>query len=148
MPVGTGPNPRVEQGVSFTVQDFAGAPTADTEIETMGSAFTGLDVGFRTEIVLPVPCTAVEATLVHLSQPAHLRGVRGRWRLGGVADHDGRPERGRDAAHHRERDRPRGDRRAADETLPAAFLLRAGLTDRGRARRPARPPDCPAPASC
>ena len=70
MPVGTGPNPRVEQGVSFTVHDFAGAPTADTEIETMGSAFTGLDVGFRTEIVLPVPCTAVEATLVHLSQPA------------------------------------------------------------------------------
>jgi hypothetical protein len=38
----------------------------------MGSAFTGLDVGFRTEIVLPVPCTAVEATLVHLSQPATL----------------------------------------------------------------------------
>jgi hypothetical protein len=72
MPTGSGPNPRVEQGVSFTVHDFAGTPTVDTRITTMGSAFTGLDVGFRTEIVLPAPCTAVEATLVHLSQPAQL----------------------------------------------------------------------------
>ena len=38
----------------------------------MGSAFTGLNVGFTTEIVLPVPCSAVEATLVHLAQPARL----------------------------------------------------------------------------
>jgi hypothetical protein len=69
LPTGTGPNPRVAQGVSFTVRDFAGAPTADTRIQTMGG-FTGLDVGFRTEIVLPVPCTAVEATLVTFASPA------------------------------------------------------------------------------
>ena len=72
MPAGAGPNPRVEQGVRFTVLDFSGTPAADTDIESMGSAFTGLDVGFTTEIVLPVPCIAVEATLVHLSQPAQL----------------------------------------------------------------------------
>jgi hypothetical protein len=66
---GTGPNPRVEQGVSFTVHDFAGTPTADTTIQPMG-AFTGLNVGFRTEIALPVPCTAVEATLVTFASPA------------------------------------------------------------------------------
>ena len=75
-PIGTGPNPRVEQGVSFTVHDFAGTPTADTDIETMGSAFTGLDVGFRTEIVLPVPCTAVEATLVTFARPPRSRRSR------------------------------------------------------------------------
>jgi hypothetical protein len=63
MPTGTGPNPRVVQGVGFTVRDFSGAPTPDTRIQTMGG-FTGLDVGFRTEIALPVPCSAVEATLV------------------------------------------------------------------------------------
>ena len=71
------PNPRVEQGVRFTVHDFAGAPTAGTRITTMGSAFTGLDVGFRTEIALPAGCTAVEATLVHLSQPATLEAFEG-----------------------------------------------------------------------
>jgi hypothetical protein len=32
-------------------------------------AFTGLDVGFRTEIKLPVACSLVEATLVTLAQP-------------------------------------------------------------------------------
>jgi hypothetical protein len=67
---GTGPNPRVEQGVSFTVHDAAGAPRPDTEIESLVAGFLGLDVGFRTEIVLPVPCTAVEATLVTGASPA------------------------------------------------------------------------------
>ena len=72
MSTGTGPNPRVEQGVGFTVHDFAGTPTADTRITTMGSGFTGLDTGFRTDIVLPAPCSAVEATLVNFSSPATL----------------------------------------------------------------------------
>lgn len=71
MPTGSGPNPRDENGASFTVQDHTGAPTADTSITTMGG-FTGLNVGFRTEIVLPVPCSAVEATLVTYASPAEL----------------------------------------------------------------------------
>ena len=69
MPTGNGPNPRTDQGVTLTVLDFAGAPTATSRITTMGG-FTGLDVGFRTEIALPVPCTAVEATLVTFASPA------------------------------------------------------------------------------
>jgi hypothetical protein len=73
MPTGNGPNPRVEQGVEFTVLDFAGAPTPDTRITAMGG-FTGLDVGFSTKIALPVPCTAVEATLVTFASPASLEG--------------------------------------------------------------------------
>lgn len=72
MPAGNGPNPRVEQGVRFAVHDFAGALVADTRVTAMGSGFTGLDVGFRTEIALPGPCFAIEATLVHFSQPAEL----------------------------------------------------------------------------
>ena len=72
MPAGAGPNPRDEQGVSFTVFDLSGAPTAGTQITSMGSAFNGLDTGFSTEIKLPVPCTAVEATLVTFAQPATL----------------------------------------------------------------------------
>jgi hypothetical protein len=69
LPVGTGPNPRVEQGVSFQVNDHTGSPLPNTEIETQGS-FTGLDVGFSTEIKLPQPCSAIEATLVHFARPA------------------------------------------------------------------------------
>jgi hypothetical protein len=69
LPPGTGPNPRLEQGVSFEVRDPAGSPTASTQIRTQG-AFTGLDVGFSTSIKLPQPCSAVEATLVTFAQPA------------------------------------------------------------------------------
>jgi hypothetical protein len=69
MPLGTGPNPRLEQGASFEVRDPTGAPTASTEIRTFG-AFTGLEVGFSTSIKLPQPCSAVEATLVHRAAPA------------------------------------------------------------------------------
>ena len=69
---GAGPNPRIVQGVGFTVYDFSGAPVLNTQIRTMGSGFTGLDVGFTTEVKLPVPCTAVEATLVTFAQPAQL----------------------------------------------------------------------------
>jgi hypothetical protein len=71
LPPGAGPNPRVEQGVSFTVLDPAGNPVGSTEIKSQG-AFTGLDVGFRTEVTLPTPSAAVEATLVTLAQPAEL----------------------------------------------------------------------------
>jgi hypothetical protein len=71
MTTGNGPNPRTDQGVSLTVLDHAGAPAANSRITTMGG-FTGLDVGFRTEIALPVPCAAVEATLVTFASPATL----------------------------------------------------------------------------
>ncbi len=69
LPPGAGPNPRLEQGVTFEVHDHTGSPTPSTQIKTFG-AFTGLDVGFSTSIKLPQPCSAVEATLVHLAQPA------------------------------------------------------------------------------
>lgn len=68
---GQGPNPRTEQGAQVTVHDHTGAPVANTEIQPMGG-FVGLDVGFSTEIKLPEPCNAVEATLVHFSQQAQI----------------------------------------------------------------------------
>jgi hypothetical protein len=71
LPPGSGPNPRVDQGVSFEVLDHTGTPRPTTEIRPMGS-FSGLDAGFRVDIKLPQACSAIEATLVHLSQPASL----------------------------------------------------------------------------
>ncbi|WP_208721155.1 hypothetical protein [Corallococcus aberystwythensis] len=68
-PVGAGPNPRVEQGVGFTVYDFAGAPAPGTQVRSRGT-FTGLDVLNMTEITLPMPCAAVEVTLMTEAQPA------------------------------------------------------------------------------
>jgi hypothetical protein len=79
-PVGPGPNPRVEQGVSFDVQDPPGL--LNTEVRTLG-AFTGLDVGRRIEIKLPSPCAAVEATLVTLAQPATLEAFNSDGTLAG-----------------------------------------------------------------
>jgi hypothetical protein len=71
LPVGSGPNPRLEQGASFEVLDHTGASLPTTEIRPQGS-FVGLDAGRTIEITLPQPCTAIEATLVHLAQPATL----------------------------------------------------------------------------
>jgi hypothetical protein len=88
LPVGTGPNPRLEQGVSFEVRDHTGSPLANTEIETQG-AFTGLDVGFSTDIKLPQPCSAVEATLVHLAQPATLEAFNSDGSSAGTATMSG-----------------------------------------------------------
>jgi len=51
----------------------------------MGSAFTGLDVGFSTEIALPTPCVAVEGTLVHFSQPASIEAFEVGGASAGVA---------------------------------------------------------------
>jgi hypothetical protein len=68
---GTGPNPFVTQGVRFTVLDASGAAVPTTDIGNQ-EGFVGMHVAFTTEISLPVPCSAVEATLVHfLSQPGH-----------------------------------------------------------------------------
>jgi hypothetical protein len=68
-PVGAGPNPRVEQGVGFTVHDGSGTPAPGTQVQSSG-AFTGLNVLIMTEIKLPVPCAAVEVTLMTEAQPA------------------------------------------------------------------------------
>jgi hypothetical protein len=66
---GTGPNPRTEQGVTFTVLDPSGTPLPATENGPQ-EGFVGLQVAFVTEISLPVPSTAVDTTLVHfLDQP-------------------------------------------------------------------------------
>lgn len=63
---GAGPNPLVDQGVSFTIHDFQGNPIANSLISTVGT-FTGLNVDRRTEVKLPVECSAVEATLVRFA---------------------------------------------------------------------------------
>lgn len=68
---GSGPNPRVEQGVSFEVFDASGTPFPTTEITPLGS-FVGLEAGRGIEIKLPQPCARVEATLVHAAQAAIL----------------------------------------------------------------------------
>jgi hypothetical protein len=80
----SGPNPRVEQGVSFEVFDFSGSPHATTEIRSMGPGpSTGLDVGHRTEIKLPQPCSSVEATLVTFAQPAKVEAFNSDGSLAG-----------------------------------------------------------------
>jgi hypothetical protein len=76
MPVGSGANPLVDQGVSFEVLDHTGTPRPTTEIRPMGS-FVGLDAGFRIDIKLPQPCSSVEATMVHLAQPCTLEAFDG-----------------------------------------------------------------------
>jgi hypothetical protein len=85
---GPGANPRLEQGVSFTVRDVAGNPVASTQISTMG-AFTRLDIGFQTGIKLPFPCTAVEATLVTRAAPAGLEALNADGTQAGVATMSG-----------------------------------------------------------
>jgi hypothetical protein len=80
---GAGANPRVEQGVSLVVHDAAGNPLANTQISPLGG-FTGLDIGFRTDIKLPFPCTAVEATLVTGADPAVLEAFNSDGALAGV----------------------------------------------------------------
>jgi hypothetical protein len=79
---GSGTNPRDEGGVSFNVVDPAGLTT--TEIRSMG-AFTGLDIGFRTELKLPVACSLVEATLVTFAQAAELEVFNSGGSSAGVA---------------------------------------------------------------
>lgn len=61
---GLGPNPRLEQGVTFTLLGTSGNPEPQTRVsETLG--FTGFDCSPTTKIQLPVPALSVELTLVH-----------------------------------------------------------------------------------
>jgi hypothetical protein len=53
------------------VHDGTGAPAATADVGSQGP-FTGLDVGFRTEVALPVACIAVDATLVTFANRAEL----------------------------------------------------------------------------
>jgi hypothetical protein len=66
------------------VHDSAGNQVPSTQIQTAG-AFTGLDVGFRTEIKLPRPCTAVEATLITRATAAVLEAFNSDGTQAGVA---------------------------------------------------------------
>jgi hypothetical protein len=82
----SGPNPRVEQGVAFEVFDHTGAPHATTEIRTLGpTPVSGLDLGRRTEVKLPQPCSSVEALLVTFAQPATMESFNSD---GSLADSD------------------------------------------------------------
>lgn len=71
LPVGAGPNPRDEGGVSFEVFDVAGSPRPTTDVPPQGS-FVGLDLGRIMQIKLPLPCSSVEATVMHMAQPVTL----------------------------------------------------------------------------
>jgi hypothetical protein len=73
---GSGPNPRTEQGVTFTVRDHLGGPTPSTEIQAV-AGLTGLDCGYLTEVQLPTPSSSVEATLVSTAAPAILQAFSG-----------------------------------------------------------------------
>jgi hypothetical protein len=84
MQPGAGPNPRTEQGVSFIVHDAAGNPLPNTQISPL-AGFTGLDTANRTDIKLPFPCTAVEATLVTGARPAVLEAFNSDGTQAGVA---------------------------------------------------------------
>jgi hypothetical protein len=73
---GSGPNPRTEQGVTFTVRDHLGNPTPSTEIQAV-AGFTGLDCSYLSEVQLPTPSSSVEATLVSTAAPATLQAFSG-----------------------------------------------------------------------
>jgi hypothetical protein len=73
---GSGPNPRTEQGVTFTVRDHLGNPTPTTEIQAV-AGFTGLHCSYLTEVDLPAPSGSVEATLVSTAAPATAQAFSG-----------------------------------------------------------------------
>ena len=67
MAVGVGPNPRVEQGITFTRLDTSGNPTPQTSIsETLG--FTGFDCSPTTQVQLPGSATSITVELAFLPQ--------------------------------------------------------------------------------
>ena len=136
-PTGSGPNPRVEQGVSFTVHDFAGSARPPTRrIQTMGAlhrARRGLPDRDR-------PAGALQRGRGDAGAPSPRPPSFEAFEAGGASAGAltmtvGQSVAG-DAAHHRHRDRPRGDHRPAERDAAAALLLRAGrLAAPLRARR-------------
>ena len=67
LPAGSGPNPRIVQGVEFLVRDFNGNPLRQTQVDA-----TGLNCGFNTEIQLPSPVTSVSLTLISSASPLRI----------------------------------------------------------------------------
>jgi hypothetical protein len=66
-----GPNPLLHPGARFDVRDATGALAPGTRILRLGHV-TGLDVGFRTEIVFDAPTPVVELSLARFAQPARI----------------------------------------------------------------------------
>jgi hypothetical protein len=85
------PNPWLVGGGSFLALDHAGNPWPSPGIKAMGG-FTGLDSGFRMEIMLNSPCTTIEATLVHFSTASKIEAYNRDGSLAGTAAMSG-PER-------------------------------------------------------
>jgi hypothetical protein len=70
---GSGPNPRVEQGVTFEAHDQNGKVQPVSQIRSLpgtGGQITGLDCGWGLNITLPGPATFVQLTITHFVVPA------------------------------------------------------------------------------
>jgi len=66
-----GPNPVVRPGARFEVHDFTGALVPNSRITPSGGV-VGLDVGFRTEIVLDAPSPVVQVEVATFAEPARV----------------------------------------------------------------------------
>jgi hypothetical protein len=66
--LGSGPNPRVEQGHQFEVFDHNGTPLPQTDVLTWGSV-TGMNLSFRTTVTLAAPADAVRLTFGIFATP-------------------------------------------------------------------------------
>jgi hypothetical protein len=69
MAPGTHPNPWEIDRCRFLVLAHTGAPTANTEVVSMGGGVNGLNAGFLTRIALPAPADAVRITVINYSTP-------------------------------------------------------------------------------
>jgi hypothetical protein len=76
-PMGFGPNPRMEQGVTFIVKDGKGNPLIESRIGTwendpdlLTPDKMALAFGRELEIILPTIAKSVELTIMHLISPA------------------------------------------------------------------------------
>jgi hypothetical protein len=71
---GTGPNPRVEEGVTFHVHDRAGKPYPGTRIVAADGS-VGLDTGYGLDVSLPCAASGVELLLTPFAGPAVLEAL-------------------------------------------------------------------------
>ncbi len=72
-PEGAGPNPRVEQELTFLTRTAAGNPETATKIsrvETTTGELAGLECGFGLEITFPCAASVVWVTLTHFAESA------------------------------------------------------------------------------
>jgi hypothetical protein len=68
---GRGENPRKQGRLRLEVRDASGARASHSIVQEI-AGLRGLDCGFETTILLPVPSSAVEVTLVHFARPAEV----------------------------------------------------------------------------